>query len=176
MNYLTLGRGTNIGDGLQVALDTISSPQGSDTPEPTNETTPRPLIAPDHPEESIIILLSDGASTVGPPPLEVAHELARVGVRTYTVGIGTTQGDGNMGFGGSRQLNEVTLKAIAEETGGKYYTARDASQLHEVYGQIATHHELVEKRSELTFLAAGAGLLFSAAGSVLGSLWRERLP
>jgi Ca-activated chloride channel family protein len=179
VNYLTLGRGTNVGDGLQVALETIAAPGFDPTSE--DETARRTFLAPANPEESIIVLLSDGASTVGPSPLDVAHDLARAGIRTYTVGIGTTQGDagfagGGFGGGSARQLNEVMLKAIADETGGKYYTARNASQLHEVYGQIATHHELVEKRTELTFLAVGAAFAFTLAGGVLGTLWFARLP
>jgi Ca-activated chloride channel family protein len=176
VNYLTLGRGTNIGDGLQVALETIVSPMDLETPPYTTETTRRPFVAPANPRESVVVLLSDGASTVGPDPIAVASELGKAGVRVHTVGLGTPQGDPTMGFGGARILDEYTLKGIAEETGGKYYTARSASQLHEVYGQLATHDELVTERTELTFLVVAAGLLFSITGGVLGFVWGPRLP
>ena len=175
VDYLTLGRGTNIGDGLLVALETIVSPDGPDTSY-AGETLRRPLLAPVNPKESVIVLLSDGASTVGPPPLDVAQELAQVGVRVYTVGVGTAQGAPSPGFGGLRELDDVTLKGIAAATGGKYYTAQNASQLHDIYRQISTHHELVMKRTELTFLAVAAALLFSITGGVLGMLWSARLP
>jgi Ca-activated chloride channel family protein len=133
-------------------------------------------VAPDRPEESIVVLLSDGASTVGPDPVAVAHDLGEMGVRVYTVGLGTATGGTNPGFGNSRRFEEDTLKEIAAETGGRYYTARNASQLEEVYGHIATSHELVEKRTELTFLAVAAAVLFSITGAVLGSIWGARLP
>jgi Ca-activated chloride channel family protein len=175
VNYLTLGRGTNVGEGLQVALRTIVSPEPQD-PLTADESVRTLLTAPDRPEESIIILLSDGASTVGPDPLAVAHDLGEMGVRVYTVGLGTDQGVPNAGFGNSRRFEENTLKEIANETGGKYFSARNASQLEDVYDEIATSHELVEKRTELTFLAVAAAALFSVTGAILGSLWGTRLP
>jgi Ca-activated chloride channel family protein len=176
VQYLGLGRGTNIGEGLQVALDTLANPAGYEAPVLANPATRGPIQAPANPEESLVVLLSDGASTTGPPPLDIARELGLAGVRVYTVGLGTVAGDSDGDFGGSRRLNDVTLKGIADQTGGRYFTAENASELHEVYNEIATHNELVQKRSELTFLAAAAAMLFSIAGAVLSSIWFARLP
>jgi Ca-activated chloride channel family protein len=173
VNSLSLGSGTNIGAGLQVALEALLPP-GALTDTTAGATPGLSTQAPDDPGASLVILLSDGASTTGPPPLEVAQVLSKAGVRTYTVGLGTLQG----GFGGrgARQLNEPTLKGIAEETGGQYFNAESAKELHQVYDRIATNNELVQKRMEVTFLAAAAGVLLMLAGGVLGMLWSNRLP
>lgn len=83
-----------------------------------------------------IVLITDGEETEGDPsPLEMAKRAARVGIRVYTVGIGSTGGDlvptldengvaayarrPEGGFVTSR-LDEGTLRQIAELTGGEY--------------------------------------------------------
>lgn len=175
VNSLSLGTGTNIGNGLQVALDAVYGTPTEIGPAPdARARLERP--PPANAEAAVIVLLSDGASTTGPSPLDVAKELARAGVKTYTVGVGTRQ-SGTSTFGGrARELDEATLRGIANETGGQYFSAENAKQLHEVYGKIARHHDLVEKRTEVTFVAAGAGMLLMLAASGLGVLWSNRLP
>jgi Ca-activated chloride channel family protein len=178
VNYLSLGRGTNIGEGLQVALDAIAyagDPESAPPPPlPGGKAAPRPPIV--SPDTVSIILLSDGASTIGPDPLEVAGEIARAGVRTYTVGIGTRQG-ATFGFGGgSRQLDDLTLKGIADTTDGEYFTAENAGELHEIYGSIAKNYLFVHKEMELTVFPAAAGLLLLLASGVLATIWLPRLP
>jgi Ca-activated chloride channel family protein len=178
VNTLTLGTGTNIGAGLQVALETLA-PGLTDPESPgtagggaAGGMTP-PGLLPVDPDAALIVLLSDGASTTGPPPLEVAQLVAEAGIRTYTVGIGTVRGAGG---GRLRQLDESTLKGIADETGGRYFSAADAGELHDIYSSIGRDHELVTKRMEVTFLAAGAGVILLLFSGLLGALWFNRLP
>lgn len=94
----------------------------------------------------ILILLSDGENTAGVVPPEQAAEAARVlGVKVYTIGVGTT---GRVPFPATDEsgrtvmttqmvrLDEATLQKIAETTGGKYFRASDTESLVKVYAEI----------------------------------------
>ena len=73
-----------------------------------------------------IIMLTDGQRTTGVDPLEAAKMAADRGVRVYTVGIGTVDGE-TIGFEGWSmrvRLDEETLKAIANKTSAEYYLRR----------------------------------------------------
>lgn len=90
----------------------------------------------------VLILLTDGVNTAGLLDPRKAAELARDnGVRVHTVAFG---GDGMMsvfGFqlpmpGGGDEIDEATLRAIAEATGGRFFRARDTAQLAGIYAEI----------------------------------------
>ncbi len=91
---LTTGRRTAIGDGILKSIDAISeidkmvAPSVSD-PTSSSEPTPVPqgAYAPD-----IIVLLTDGVSNTGMPPLDAAKEAVDRGIRVYTIGFGTANG------------------------------------------------------------------------------------
>ena len=73
-----------------------------------------------------IVLLSDGASNEGRDPVVAANEARDAGIPVFTVGIGTP-GD---------EFDELTLRSIAETTGGEYLYAPDASELSRVYERM----------------------------------------
>ena len=91
------------------------------------------------PKTKIVILLSDGESNAGAvTPLESAKAAAELGVRVYTIGVGSTgltkvrarDAWGNEGlFDVQMTLDEETLKQIAETTGGEYANVREPEQL-----------------------------------------------
>jgi Ca-activated chloride channel family protein len=179
-----LQRGTNIGDGLQLAMDVLLAQDGvplqmAQTPAPgaALQRPPRPAAVPRtlNPGAATIILLSDGAATTGPPPLNVAKDLASSGVRVHTVGLGAlTSGSGpSAGF---FNLDEPTLKGIAELTGGRYYPARDAAELHRVYDDLSKETSLETRYAEATWVMAGLAALLMLIAGVLGMLWTNRLP
>jgi Ca-activated chloride channel homolog len=98
-------------------------------------------------KSKIIILLSDGASNSGVMPPEEAANIAKTfGIKVYTIGIGTTNGTSPMKvtdpFGNTTimripaELDENTLRMIADTTGGKYFNAQDSQSLKEVYATI----------------------------------------
>ena len=180
VTYLSTSRGTNIGAGLQVALDALSRQALTDTPGMNlgagiDPTTANNVIG--DPETTTIVLLSDGASTTGPDPLLVAQQIARAGVRTYTVGFGSRElSFGGGGGGGFRQLDEPTLKGISDLTDGEYFTAENVNQLSKVYGKIGHNIQFEDRHIEVTFLTAAAGFLLLVAGGVLGTMWSARLP
>jgi len=90
----------------------------------------------------VMILLSDGADTSSEvPPLKAAELAARHGIKIHTVGVGagemTARGlFGERKYNPSADLDEKTLRAIAEITGGRYFRARDPAELAEVYAEL----------------------------------------
>lgn len=86
--------------------------------------------------EMVLILLTDGANTAGAmPPRQAAKLAAAAGMRIYTIGVGSNGEGGFFGFGGG-DLDEATLKDIAQVTGGQYFRAGDAGALAQVYARI----------------------------------------
>jgi Ca-activated chloride channel family protein len=93
----------------------------------------------------ILILLTDGRNNTGElTPEEAAEAVRALGVKVYTIGVG---GRGPApfrvkGFFGTRivrqrvDLDEETLKRVAEIGGGKYFRAADSDQLSEIYDII----------------------------------------
>ena len=93
----------------------------------------------------VLVLLTDGSSNSGVLPPEKGAELAaHYGIKIYTIGVGA---DGRVPFRvdgplgpqiqyGQADLDEPTLKEIAETTGGKYFRARDTEALLGVYDEI----------------------------------------
>jgi Ca-activated chloride channel family protein len=168
--------GTNIGGGLQAALDAIA--QSADGARLTATPTPGAAQAEVDVPPASIVLVSDGESNTGPPPLEVAQQAAEAGVKVYTIGIGTAQGlqlriRGQSVF---TRLDEPTLRGMAEATGGRYLSAQDESQLAAVYDDLSHEQRIEREQIEVTFLAAAGALLFSVAGAALSLLWFNRLP
>ncbi len=90
----------------------------------------------------VLILLTDGANTSGEvQPLQAAEFAAREGLTIYTVGVGADEMMVRDFFGSrmvnpSADLDEDTLRAIAERTGGAYFRARDTEALEEIYAQL----------------------------------------
>lgn len=90
--------------------------------------------------EQILILLTDGANTAGEiDPLKASELAEQIGLRIYTIGIGAEQMVVSSITGGMRRINpsadldEETLTAIAERTGGRYFRAKDTAGLQDIY-------------------------------------------
>jgi Ca-activated chloride channel family protein len=89
--------------------------------------------------QRVLILLSDGANTAGTvSPLQAADLAASAGLRIYTIGIGADEMVIRDFFGSrkvnpSQDLDEPTMRGIAEKTGGRYFRARDTAELEEIY-------------------------------------------
>ena len=87
--------------------------------------------------ETVLILLTDGESNAGAmPPEQAARLAAQVGLRIYTIGVGSMNGGGLFTFGGGSDLDEDTLKEIAKTSGGRYFRATDAVALQDIYKRI----------------------------------------
>jgi len=138
----------------------------------------------------IVILMTDGQNNAGSiPPLTAAEAAASLGVKVYTVGVGTrgyAPVPAKDAFGRKvyvRQavdIDEDTLKKVADKTGGKYYRADSTETLRRVYAEIDT---LEKTEAELKrfayyeelmswFVLPGLGLL--ALEIILGqTVWRK---
>ena len=142
VDRLQLQRGTAVGSGILVSLKTIfpdvefdlraSNPRGEsardskrgislDQPRASDKAAEKP-VPPGSYTSAVIILLSDGQTTTGPDPIESARIAADRGVRVYTVGIGTPNGEilGSEGWSMRVRLDEDALKQIANVTHGEY--------------------------------------------------------
>lgn len=128
-------------------------------------------------KNGVIILMTDGQTTTGCDPIEAARLASEYGVRVFTIGFGTARGN-NVQFGGfsmRAQLDEESLKKIADMTKGKYYKASSAEDLKAVYNLLTKQLVVEVKEMEISsFFAAAAALLMIAAAS-LSVLWFGRI-
>ena len=192
-----LQRGTAVGSGILVSLKTILPDVEFDlrstNPRPKSRDGPRPLIGGDAPKDApkeppkpvepgthgtaVIILLTDGQTTTGPDPVESAKMAAERGVRVYTVGIGTPQGEiiGAEGWSMRVRLDEDALKNISNLTRGEYFYAGTASDLKKVYEALNARFVFEKKAIELTALFAGAAALVTILAAALSVLWFHRI-
>ena len=105
-------------------------------------------------QERILILLTDGANTAGQvKPLKAAELAAEKGLKIYTIGIGADEMVVrsflfDRKVNPSADLDEKSLRAIAEQTGGRYFRARDTDELEQIYA-ILDKLEPVEKGQEV---------------------------
>jgi Ca-activated chloride channel homolog len=92
--------------------------------------------------QKVLILVTDGANTAGVIEPERAAELAaEAGLTIHTIGIGADEIMvrrlfGSFRFNPSKDLDEKTLRAVAQSTGGRYFRARDATELESIYAEI----------------------------------------
>ncbi len=123
--------------------------------------------------KAALILLTDGANTAGKvPPRQAADLAASTGLRIYTIGVGAdafrVQGlFGKRTVNPSRDLDEDTLRYIAEKTGGVYFRAKNKEGLEEIYEKLDVLEpvegdgRVVRSVSSLYFYPLGAAFLLS---------------
>lgn len=133
-----------------------------------------------HQENRVLILLTDGANTAGSvDPLKAADLAAREGIRIYTLGVGADERVVRGIFGLRRisgtDLDEETLEAIAEKTGGQYFRARDIEGLSRVYGLLDQIEPLTQENEtfrpikELYFWPLSAALMVTLVMALASS-------
>ena len=148
-----------------------------------------------------MVLLTDGRTTQGVDPLLAAEQAAERRVRVYTVGFGSedpTQlicsraqlgsdifrgsfGGGGAGFGGETggarrrflALDEPTLQAVADATGGAYQRAEDADQLARVFRELPSRVTLQEEHLEISVAFAALGALLALGAVGLSLAWNR---
>ncbi len=116
---------------------------------------------------AVVVLLSDGRASDGIPPLEAAVQARDRGVRVYTVGMGTAGDPMQFRSGYWGVLDEPTLRAMADETGGRYFHAGSAGRLREVYRELADTVGWTRAPQEVSALAAVGAFLLAAAAAAL---------
>ena len=187
-----LQRGTAVGSGILVSLKTIfpdvefdlrgSNPRDDPRGVPldkagaSGKAAPK-TVPPGSYTSAAIILLSDGQTTTGPNPIEAARMAADRGVRIYTVGIGTPNGEilGSEGWSMRVRLDEESLKTIANVTHGEYFYASNAKDLKKVYESLNTRLALETRQTEITALLAAAAAVITLLAAFLSMLWFNRV-
>jgi len=194
-------RGTAVGAGVLASLATIFPTEDFmvEASDPFNSFGPgvrrsyeslsidqlraaqgRPAHVPVDPgsyESAVVVLLTDGATTTGPDPIKAGQLAADYGVRVYTVGFGSREGD-VISFAGRSmraQLDSETLSRIAEITRAEYFEAESAADLTEVYNSLSTKLVAEKKLTEISFIFAGVGALFALMAATLSMLWFGRV-
>ena len=113
------GRSTAIGDALGLAIKTLR-----------NDTA----------DSKAIVLLSDGTNNSGSAEPESAASFARdLGIRIHSVAMGSDDSEvspSGYATANSADLDEATLEAIANDSGGKFFRARSSAELNAVYEEI----------------------------------------
>jgi len=201
--------GTAIGSATLKSIDAIAEINPAVEPSGLNlkaaESEPEPEPDGEAYQPDIIVLLTDGANTAGPQPLDAAQQAADRRVRVYTIGFGTQEpgqtvctrqqlgsdgfgdGFGGGGFGGGSfggggggfprylLLDEPTLRAVAELTGGSYFRAESADQLLEVFLELPTQIVLQKETLEISVLFSTLGAIFVTVAVALSLMWFGRL-
>lgn len=190
-----LQRGTAIGNGIVVSLGElfpdagidlesleygsghqrgISLDQAQKESKDKKASTP---VTPGSYTSGAIILLTDGQRTTGVDSLDAAKLAADRGVRVYTVGVGTVEGE-TIGFEGWSmrvRLDEETLKGIARATQAEYFYAGTAADLKKVYETLSSRLTVEKKETEISGLVALAAAALALLSAGLSLAWFNRI-
>ena len=145
------GQATAIGDAIGLAVKRFNTSQSKQSASTIQKNVS---------DDRVLILLTDGVSNRGEiTPLKAAELAAKKGLKIHTIGIGSR---------GSRELDETTLRNVANITGGQYFRAYNTSDLVNIYA-LLDELEPVEKDVKsyrpikaLFYLPLTAGFLFAA--------------
>jgi Ca-activated chloride channel family protein len=185
-----LQRATAIGSGIVLSLATLFPDAGFDLSQITGAKPMPPGFGEKKKEKSdfkpvepgsynsaAIILLTDGQRTTGPDTLEMAKLAADRGVRIYTVGMGTKEGEviGFEGWSMRVRLDEETLKQVALLTRGEYFFAGTAEDLKKVYQSLSSKLVIEKRETEITALFAAIGAVLALVASGLSLWWFGRV-
>jgi Ca-activated chloride channel family protein len=196
IEQLQLQNATAVGSGILVSLKALfpdqdfevrpsgalrasrgSAAAGGSVPinaAPKAEVKPVP---PGSYKSAVVILLTDGQTTTGPDPVDAARLAAERGVRVFTVGVGTPDGQILTGEGWSIRvrLDEDALKVIADMTRAEYFFAGNALDLKKIYEGLNSKLVMEKKETEVTALFTAAAALFALAAGALSLLWFNRI-
>jgi Ca-activated chloride channel homolog len=176
--------GTAIGDALALAVElgeravddgaTLAAVRTS-----AEEPRTRGLVS--------ILFLSDGKQTRGfLQPFEGAQQAKEAGIPVYTIALGTPEGfvtrdwaGGGFGFGSDRipvPPDPLTLRQIAQTTGGEFSEARTAESLSSAYEKLGSRLGRSPGQSEVTHWFLAGAVAFLVAAGLLSAFWSPRFP
>ena len=139
---------TATGDALAVAIETLQRdrPRGAKPP------------------PSAIVLLSDGKTTVGRDPVEIARAAGKLKIPIFTVALGTREATVPNPYPFQPPLpvapDPETLRKIAQASGGRAFTAEDDERLSTIYRSLGSQLGSKTAKKETTQTFALVGLLF----------------
>src|SRR4051812_22008796 len=165
-------------DQLRAALRSGSAAAGGSARPLGMQAKPEPKpVPPGSYKSAVIILLTDGQTTTGPDPVDAARLAAERGVRVFTVGVGTPDGQILTGEGWSIRvrLDEDALKVIADMTRAEYFFAGNALDLKKIYEGLNSKLVMEKKETEITAVFTAAAAALALAAAALSLLWFNRI-
>lgn len=155
------GQATAIGDAIGLAVKRLSKQPADNNKSASVSGSIQQNIS----EDRVLILLTDGVSNRGEiTPHKAAELAAKKGLKIHTIGIGNRE---------TRELDEQTLRDVADTTGGQYFRAYNTSDLQEIY-MLLDKLEPVEKDVKsyrpiktLFYIPLTASFIFAALLAVL---------
>jgi Ca-activated chloride channel family protein len=163
---LTPSGGTATGEGLAAAVGLLGRQGARDRERPP----------------AAVILLSDGASTHGRDPVEVAREAARLRIPLYTVALGTDAGTIEVrrpdGTTVTRSVppDREAMRRVATISGARTFNAHQGEELATVYERLGSQVATREERREITAAFVGGAAAFLLLGGAMSLRWFGRLP
>jgi Ca-activated chloride channel family protein len=159
--------GTSLGDAVALATRIAGRQRGSDGSRPP----------------AAILVISDGAQQSGRTTPAAAAQKARAAhIPVYSVLIGTQDGVITVPLAGglTAQIrvppSPDTLQSVSQATGGRFYLAPTAAQLHDVYSHLGSRLGSHSESREVTNLFAGGSAALLLIGGGLSALWFRRVP
>jgi len=179
IHQLRLAPGTAIGEAIYAALDQLPKAAAATaaTPAPSTAAGTSDGNQPAAQQAGAIVLLSDGQTTVGRPESQAAAAAAAAGVHISTIAFGTASGTVTVqGETVSVPVDAAALQAVAQTTGGQFFTAATADQVRAAFEDIGKAVGTTTQDREMTdyVVAAALGAAVIAAGASLA--WFSRLP
>ena len=174
-------------DAVNQALDQLAPRGGTGTGEAiqaaTNILTHQPGVRGKRPP-SAIVLISDGAATGKVDPVAAAQAARKARIPIYTVTLGTRSGTITVPRPHGQSGTETRavppdpqgMQQVARASGGKAYTAADASKLSDVYQHLGSLLGTKNEKREITAGFAGGALALLLLGAALSLRWFGRLP
>jgi Ca-activated chloride channel homolog len=154
---------TATGDALQVAIDTLSRDRQNGKRPP-----------------SAIVLLSDGKTTTGTDPVQVARSAGQLKIPIYTVALGTRDATvpNPLPFGNPLSVapDPETLRQISKVSGGRAFTAEDDDQLNSIYHSLGSQLGTKQQHKQVTASFAIGGLVLLLGAGLASLRWAGRLP
>jgi Ca-activated chloride channel family protein len=155
---------TAIGEGVFACLDAIHTFSQAATAAATAAAPAR------------IVLLSDGFNTVGRSVAEAATAAKQAHTPVSTIAFGTDTGTVTV-QGQSQQVpaDKVTLRGLAQATGGSFHTATSAGELRSVYSDLGSQIGYTRTQRDISWRFMLAGLLSALGAGAASLLWSGRL-
>ncbi len=151
--------GTATGDALDTALELIDGPAKKRPP-------------------AAILLLSDGETTTGRDPVEVAREAKRLDIPIHTFALGTRSGVIRSPDGALIPVapDPETMRRIAELSGGRSFAVEEGEDLAGLYRDLGSRVATEKEEREITAAFAGGGALLLIGAAAFGLRATARLP
>lgn len=159
---LYVGPGTAAGDAIFVALDAITNAGGAGRT--------------DGEKTAAIVLLSDGATTVGAPVEDAAQAAVEQGVPVTTIAFGTAEGTVDIAGRVIPVPSDVaSMTALAETTGGAFFEAASGEELKGVYEDIGSRVGYTTEKREVGMTFVGVAVALLLAALVASMVWTGRI-